>query len=104
MSETLKLDPERHSNSFQSRMGRTPWIQPFTDFVLGDLAAQGVRRLLVVCPSFTADCLETLEEISIRARDQWRSLGGSELLAVQAPNATATWVGAVVNLLRSGGS
>jgi len=82
-------------------MGRTPWIQPFTDVVFGELAAKGVRRLLVACPSFTADCLETVEEIAIRGRDQWRSLGGDELLLVPAPNATSTWANAVVNLLHS---
>ncbi len=101
LAAALKLDPERHSNSFQSRLGRTPWIQPFTDVVFGDLAARGVRRLLVVCPSFTADCLETVEEIGIRGREQWRSLGGEDLMAVPAPNATATWSSAVADLLRS---
>ncbi len=101
LAGALKLDTERHSNSFQSRLGRTPWIQPFTDVVFGDLAARGVRRLLVVCPSFTADCLETVEEIGIRGREQWRSLGGEDLMAVPAPNATATWSSAVADLLRS---
>lgn len=101
LASALELDPERHSNAFQSRMGATPWIQPFTDVAFADLAARGVRRLIVVCPSFTADCLETLEEIGIRGRDQWRGLGGDDLLAVPAPNSTATWSSAVANLLRS---
>ncbi len=102
LASVLELDPDRHSNSFQSRLGRTPWIQPFTDVVIEDLAAKGVRRLLVVCPSFTADCHETVEEIGNRAREQWRSLGGEDLVAVPAPNATARWSSGVATLLRSG--
>jgi ferrochelatase len=101
LASTLQLDAGKYGNSFQSRLGRTPWIQPFTDVVFGQLAARGIRRLLVVCPSFTADCLETLEEIGIRGREQWRGLGGDDLLAVPAPNATATWSGAVADLIRS---
>ena len=94
----LRLDPARTSTSFQSRLGRTPWIRPFTDHVLPELAAAAVRRLAILCPSFAADCLETVEEIGIRAREQWRSLGGEELLLVDCPNAHPTWVEAVAQL------
>ena len=72
VAEILALEPERHATAFQSRLGRTPWIQPFTDHILVELAARGIKRLAVICPSFTADCLETLEEIGIRAAEQWR--------------------------------
>ena len=95
----LGLDAARTSTSFQSRLGRTPWIRPYTDFVLPELAAAGVRRLAILCPSFVADCLETVEEIGIRARDQWRGLGGEELLRVDCPNAHPTWVEAVAQLV-----
>jgi protoporphyrin/coproporphyrin ferrochelatase len=94
----LRLDPAHTSTSFQSRLGRTPWIRPFTDHVLPELASAGVRRLAVLCPSFAADCLETVEEIGIRARAQWRGLGGEELLLVDCPNAHPTWVEAVAQL------
>ena len=57
-----------HSTAFQSRLGRTPWITPHTDAVLPELARAGAKRLAVLCPSFVADCLETLEEIGLRAR------------------------------------
>ena len=97
--EALQLDPAHTGTSFQSRLGRTPWIRPFTDHVLPELAAAGVRRLAVLCPSFAADCLETVEEIGIRAREQWRSLGGEELLLVECPNAHPTWVEAVAQLV-----
>jgi ferrochelatase len=95
----LGLDAPRTSTAFQSRLGRTPWIRPYTDHVLPELAASRVRRLAVLCPSFAADCLETVEEIGIRARDQWRGLGGEELLLVDCPNAHPTWVEAVARLV-----
>jgi ferrochelatase len=71
VARALELAPERVSTSFQSRLGRARWIGPSTDAALVSLAGRGVRRLLVLCPSFTADCLETLEEIGIRARERW---------------------------------
>ncbi|HKA15847.1 MAG TPA: ferrochelatase [Myxococcota bacterium] len=101
----LGLDAARTSTSFQSRLGRTPWIRPYTDLVLPELAAAGSRRLAILCPSFAADCLETVEEIGIRARDQWRALGGAELLLVDCPNAHPTWVEALAQLaLRANGT
>jgi len=96
----LGLASDAHSTSFQSRLGRTPWIRPFTDEVLPRLAARGVRRLAVLCPSFVADCLETLEEIGIRAADQWRALGGVALRLVPSLNAEPVWVRAVADWVR----
>jgi ferrochelatase len=90
--DALGLDAARVTTSFQSRLGRTPWIQPFTDEVLPRLYERGVRRLAVLCPSFVADCLETLEEIGIRAREQWRELGGDELALVPCVNAAPAFV------------
>ena len=87
LAKALGLSREHWTLSFQSRLGRTPWIKPYTDEVLPELAARGVRRLAVVCPSFVADCLETLEEIGLRARDQWLALGGEELVLIPCVNA-----------------
>ena len=101
LAAALELPPDQHSTSFQSRLGRTPWIQPFTDRVLPGLAECGVRRLAVICPSFTADCLETLEEIGIRAADQWRALGGAALRLVPCVNSDRRWARAVAEMLRS---
>jgi len=84
--------------SFQSRLGRTPWITPFTDVVLDELARAGKKRLAVFCPAFVADCLETLEEIGIRAREQFKAAGGEELVLVPSLNATPRWIAAVVEL------
>jgi ferrochelatase len=100
VAEILALGPERHATAFQSRLGRTPWIQPFTDHILVDLAARGIKQLAVICPSFTADCLETLEEIGIRAADQWRDLCGGRLELIPAVNARPDWTQAVAEMLR----
>ncbi len=86
------------SVSFQSRLGRTPWIRPYTDSILRDLAAREIKRLLVLCPAFVADCLETLEEIGIRGREQWKSLGGEELTLVPSLNASPAWAETVAQM------
>jgi ferrochelatase len=91
----LSLDQARTSSAFQSRLGPRPWIQPFTDVVLPDLADAGIRRLAVFCPSFVADCLETLEEVGIRLREQWHSLGGEALWLAPCPNADEGFAKAV---------
>jgi ferrochelatase len=91
----LNLDEAQTSSAFQSRLGPRPWIQPFTDVVLPSLAEKGIRRLAVFCPSFVADCLETLEEIGIRLRDQWSSLGGEELWLAPCPNGDERFAKAV---------
>jgi ferrochelatase len=95
LTTALDLDPLRTSSAFQSRMGPRPWIQPFTDKLLPELAERGVRRLAVFCPSFVADCLETLEEVGIRLRDQWLSLGGEELWLAPCPNGDKRFAEAV---------
>lgn len=100
LARALDLAPEAHSMAFQSRLGRAPWIHPYTDHVLPELRTRGIRRLAVVCPSFVADCLETVEEIGIRARQQWRALGGEELLLVPSLNADPEWVRALAQMVR----
>jgi ferrochelatase len=102
--KNLGLAPDRHSVSFQSRLGRTPWVKPYTDQVLPELARAGKKRLAVLCPAFVADCLETVEEIGIRAREQWRALGGEELLLVPSLNAEPAWVETVARLVRQHGA
>ena len=96
----LALPPERVTTAFQSRLGRDPWIKPWSDEELPRLAARGVKRLAVLCPSFVADCLETLEEIGIRARDQWLALGGEALALVPCVNASPAWVRAAAELVQ----
>jgi ferrochelatase len=101
LARALALEPGTFSTSFQSRLGPTPWIRPFTDHVLPELAANGVKRLAVLCPSFVADCLETLEEIGIRGREQWLGVGGEDLSLVPSLNAHPRWVEAVAEAIRA---
>ena len=100
LAARLRLDLNAYTVCFQSRLGRTPWIKPYTDLVLPELAARGVKRIAVFCPAFVADCLETLEEIGLRARDQWLGLGGQSLALVPSLNASDAWVTTLTALLQ----
>jgi ferrochelatase len=91
-----------YSVAFQSRMGRTPWIRPHTDVVLSELPSQGKKRVAVFCPSFVADCLETLEEIGIRGRETLLESGGEDLRLIPSLNVHPVWVETVLNLIRTG--
>lgn len=95
----LSLSEGGYSVSFQSRLGRIPWIQPYTEETLVRLAKQGVKRLAVMCPAFTADCLETIEEIGMRARETFVAAGGEDLRLVPSLNAHPEWVSAIVELV-----
>jgi ferrochelatase len=101
LAAALELGADDYTVTFQSRLGKTPWIRPFTDVVLDELAAKGKKRLAVFCPSFIADCLETLEEIGMRARDQFRAAGGEEVTLVPSLNSEPAWADAIVSLIRA---
>ncbi len=100
VAEALNLPAEKYSVSFQSRLGRTPWIQPFTDVVIQDLPQRGVQRLAVFCPSFVADCLETLDEIENRERERFIKAGGKELRLVPSLNDHPVWVRAAGQIIK----
>jgi ferrochelatase len=87
----LGLKSERAGVVFQSRFGREPWLEPYTDVTLRELG-QTARRVAVMCPGFTADCLETLEEIAIRGREQFLEGGGSSFTAVPCLNDHPAWL------------
>lgn len=99
-----RLQLHSYSTSFQSRLGRTEWLRPYTDTHLPELVARGVKRLLVACPSFVADCLETLEEVGIRAREQFKSQGGEELKLVSCVNAHPQFVDGLAALAQRHGA
>ena len=80
------------SVSFQSRLGRDKWIEPYTDTRLDELAKAGAKKLLVMCPAFVADCIETLEEIGDRGKEQFIEAGGEELVLVPCLNDHPEWV------------
>lgn len=98
--DSLGLDPARTTTAFQSRLGRIPWIRPYADEVIAQLGRAGVKKLLVVEPSFVADCLETLEEIGIRGAADFRSAGGGELQLVPSLNTREVWVRGLAAIIR----
>jgi ferrochelatase len=89
----------KYSISFQSRLGRGPWLKPYTDFELPRLAQNGVKRLLVMCPAFVSDCLETLEEIGLRGRDTFLEAGGSESTLIPCLNEHPLWLEALERMV-----
>jgi ferrochelatase len=80
------------STAFQSRLKGATWLSPFTDEAVVELAKKGVKRLAVACPAFVADCLETLEEIGLRAAQTFREAGGESLTLVPAVNASPLFI------------
>jgi ferrochelatase len=89
----------KYSISFQSRLGRDPWLKPYTDFELPRLAQKGVRKLLVMCPAFVSDCLETLEEIGLRGRATFLEAGGSESTLIPCLNDHPLWLEALQRMV-----
>ena len=88
-----------YSVSFQSRLGRLKWLEPTTVGTISKLASQGIKRIAVVCPAFTVDNLETLEEIGIQARELFLAQGGEELQLISSLNSNPRWIRCLVNLI-----
>ncbi len=89
------IPENRYSISFQSRLGKDPWLKPYTDLVLPELAQSGVKKLAVICPAFVSDCLETLEEIGMRAREDFLNAGGKEFVYIPCMNDHPRWIEAL---------
>lgn len=99
LAAALDIAADDYTVCFQSRLGKVPWIKPYTDHVIDELAAAGKKRLAVFCPAFVADCLETLEEIGMRAKEQFVEAGGEALVLVPSLNSSDAWVDGVVALV-----
>ena len=95
----LELHPDDYTVSFQSRLGRAEWIGPNTVDVIQDLAHRGIKRIAVACPSFVADCLETLEEIGIRGRETFIAARGEDLHLIASLNDESVWVAGVATMI-----
>lgn len=98
IAERLDLDSKQYGVVFQSRLGKIAWIKPYLETVLPKLAKKKIKRLAISCPSFVADCLETLEEIGIRANRQWQALGGEQLTLIPALNEGNAWINGIVDI------
>jgi protoporphyrin/coproporphyrin ferrochelatase len=90
----------RFVTTFQSRFGRAKWLEPATDAVLAEEAARGTKRLAIAAPGFSADCLETLEELAIRGREQFESAGGERFAALSCLNAGEPGMAMLESLVR----
>lgn len=98
IAEKLNISRTDYTVCFQSRLGKEPWVQPYTTDVLKKLAAEGKKRLLVFSPAFVADCLETLYEISVEYHEEFRALGGEHVQLVESLNDDPRFIKALVDM------
>jgi ferrochelatase len=100
VAEKLGLKEENHSTSFQSRLGRDPWLQPYTDATIDSLAQKGIKKLAVVTPAFVSDCLETLEEIGMEASHSFKENGGEVFTTIPCLNDNDDWATTLANWIQ----
>ncbi|MGH8804969.1 MAG: ferrochelatase [Polaromonas sp.] len=98
LAEKLGLEKDRYTVTFQSRFGKAKWLEPYTQPTLVRMAQAGVQRVDVVCPGFTGDCLETLEEIAMEARHAFLQAGGKEFHYIECLNDSPPWLAALAEL------
>lgn len=101
IADALHLTPSQWTVSFQSRLGKAKWLSPYTEKVLTSLPKQGIKKIHVVCPGFSVDCLETLEEIAIRGREQFMDAGGESYIYIPALNDSQAHVDMLANIIQS---
>lgn len=100
LAARLNLTDDQYLVTFQSRFGPAAWLEPYTEPTLEHLAQQGVKRIDVVCPGFLADCLETLEEISIECRDTFMAAGGEQFRYIPCLNDSPQWCEGLADMTR----
>ena len=98
VTEQLQIPKEKHSISFQSRLGKG-WLEPFTDIRLEEMPKEGIKNLLIACPAFVSDCLETLEEIAERGKEIFMNAGGESYEMIPCMNTQPVWVNAVKEIV-----
>ena len=101
IASNLGLKPDEFTTCFQSQFGKDEWIGPSFENLLVELPKRGIKSIAVACPSFVADCLETLEEIGIRGREEFKEAGGEELTLIPCVNDHPLWIKAAANLIRA---
>ncbi len=99
VTQQLNIPADKYSISFQSRLGKG-WLQPFTDIRLEEMPKQGIKKLLVVCPAFVSDCLETLEEIEERGKETFMHAGGESYAMIPCLNTHPLWVNTIAGWMR----
>jgi ferrochelatase len=98
LAEKLGLSKDRYTVTFQSRFGKAKWLEPYTEPTLVALAQKGLKSVDVVCPGFTSDCLETLEEIRIEAQEAFKHAGGERFEYIECLNDSPDWIRALADL------
>lgn len=98
IAENLGISPSDYTVCFQSRLGKEPWRKPYTSEVIHELAARGMKRLLVFCPAFVCDCLETIYEVSVEYHEEFRKAGGEHIQLVEGLNTHRLWIEALAGL------
>lgn len=96
--EKLSLPREKTIVSFQSRLGKDKWMEPYTDETLETIPSKGIKNLAIVCPAFVSDCLETLEEISVEGKEQFLHAGGEHFHYIPCLNDEDRWIEVVKTL------
>jgi ferrochelatase len=96
----LNLKEGTYSTSFQSRLGRDPWLQPYTDQTIDNFAKNGIKNLAVVTPAFVSDCLETLEEIGMEAKHSFEENGGEHFSTIPCLNDDTNWANTLANWIK----
>lgn len=92
LAEVLEISEEKYTVSFQSRLGKNPWIKPYTDIIIRDFPKSGIKKVLAFSPSFIADCLETTIEVGEEFKDIFMEAGGERWQLVESLNDSASWV------------
>jgi ferrochelatase len=95
LAESLNIPESKYSHSFQSRLGREEWLKPYTDFRLKDMPGEGIKKLLILCPAFVSDCLETLEEIAMEGEETFLHAGGEKFTMIPCLNTNPVWISAL---------
>jgi len=98
--KAANIPSTKYSVSFQSRLGRDPWLKPYTDYELADFPKKrGIKKLFVICPAFVSDCLETIEEIGMRGRETFLEAGGKEFAQIPCLNEHPLWLDTLANMI-----
>lgn len=100
VAEQLQLPKDKYTLTFQSRLAGDKWLEPYTDVEIDNMPAKGIKKIAVVTPAFVTDCLETLEEIAMRADEDFKENGGEEFLAIPCLNDDDAWCEVVADWIK----
>ncbi len=101
IAEKLGIPKEKYTDCFQSRLGKAEWIKPYSADVLKDLAAKGIKKVLVFSPAFVADCLETIHEIGVEYDEDFKALGGEQIQLVESLNTHPKFIELLADLSKN---